>query len=53
MFRFLRNGFVPQNASEKSFINKRVTAIHGPNTVKCICDLESSDNNSLEKSAPL
>ena len=36
MLRFLRNGFLPQNASEKPFINKRVTAIHGPDTVKYI-----------------
>lgn len=48
MLRFLRNRFLPQNASDESFTNKRVTAIHRPETVKCIWDLESDDNNSLE-----
>lgn len=48
MLRFLRNRFLPQNASDASFTNKRVTAIHRPETAKCIWDLESGDNNSLE-----
>lgn len=51
MLRFLRFGFLPQIPSKKSFMNKRVTAIHGPKSTKCIRDLESSDDDFLENTA--